>query len=369
MSTRNQRYARTAAYRKEWGPSKGEREIEALSQLADEGFDPQNQRQAATAINERARANQAARGEMAYDQAQGRMVPSARELARRASEDEALASDARGRADEELDRLGVTPSANDFWDDSASMLRNDRAQTRQVATGDGGEVMQIASKRGVATSQRTQEQVDTARANQEQAADRARRFQQALVDNRARANQRSASELTPKLAQLGVQYSPTRKDGSFDTDRAQGLIAKATFQQWDDDKRLDTQAERLAKETRRELRGLRNYQEFMGPRLDPESSRELTNRIVELETDLSEAANRPGGMSEPSYWRMKAESQFRNQSRDAQATKNLDVAANARSMRYKDLAAVLGISVDNILKYIEDGVITPEELAAARRSD
>lgn len=301
------------------------------------------------------------RGELAFYQDRGVYEPSPRQRATWAREDEEMAAESRGRADEELERVGVSPSANDFWDDSGQ---------RRVGTGNGGQVVQRAGKYGFGSTVRDKETVDRIAGQEADSADRARRFQQALVDNRARANQRSAAELTPKLAELGAATSPIRPDGSFDTDRAQGMIARATFQQWDDDKRLDKQADRLAKETRRELRGLRNYQENMGPRLNPESSEELTKRITELETDLSEAANRRGGMSETSYWRMKAERQFSNQAKNAQADKNLEDAANARSRSYKDLSAALGISTDNIRKFLaDDGVITPEELAAARGSD
>lgn len=343
-------------------PTRDQLLSDAQSQMLSEGLDPNSMssRDWEIARNERAKANRAALGELAFYQDRGVYEPSPRQRATWAREDEEMATESRGRADEELERVGVSPSANDFWDDSGQ---------RRVGTADGRQVVQRAGKYGFGSTVRDKETVDRIASQEAESADRARRFQQALVDNRARANQRSAAELTPKLAKLGVPYSPVGKDGSFDTDRAQGLIAKATFQQWDDDKRLDKQAERLAKETRRELRGLRNYQETMGWRLNPESARELTDRIVELETDVSEAANRRGGMSETSYWRMKAEAQYNNQSRQAQAAKNLEDAANARSMSYKDLASALGTSVDNILKYLEDGVISPEELAAARGSD
>lgn len=334
----------------------------ARQRMLDEGVDPESMSPKDWKLRqeEYVKEDRNRRGELAFYQDRGVYEPSPRQRATWAREDEEMATESRGRADEELERVGVSPSANDFWDDSGQ---------RRVGTADGGQVVQRAGKYGFGSTVRDKETVDRIASQEAESADRARRFQQALVDNRARANQRSAAELTPKLAELGVPYSPVGKDGSFDTDRAQGLIAKATFQQWDDDKRLDKQAERLAKETRRELRGLRNYQENMGPRLNPESVQALTGRIVELETDLSEAANRRGGMSETSYWRMKAEAQYNNQSRQAQAAKNLEDAANARSMSYKDLASALGTSVDNILKYLEDGVISPEELAAARGSD
>lgn len=343
-------------------PTRGQLLSEAQSQMFDEGMDPNSMssRDWEIARNEKAKANRAALGELAFYQDRGVYEPSPRQRAAWAREDEEMTTEARGQADKELERVGVSPSANDFWDDSGQ---------RRVGTADGGQVVQRAGKYGFGSTVRDKETVDRIASQEAESGDRARRFQQALVDNRARANQRSAAELTPKLAELGAATSPVRPDGSFDTDRAQGMVARATFQQWDDDKRLDKQADRIAKETRRELRGLRNYQENMGPRLNPQSSEELTKRITELETDLSEAADKPGGLNEPSYWRMKAESQYTNQSRQARAAKNLEDAANARSMTYKDLAAALGTSVDNILKYLDDGVITPEELAAARGSN
>jgi hypothetical protein len=108
------------ARRRQWGPTKADREIEALSQLADEGFNPKTRQEAAIAINERAKANTAARGEMAYDQALGQMVPSAKERARQRAEEN----------ERDVQKLGL--SAEDYWERNPESKRtavNSRGET------------------------------------------------------------------------------------------------------------------------------------------------------------------------------------------------------------------------------------------------
>jgi hypothetical protein len=105
--------------RRQWGPTKNEEEITALGQLSDEGFNPSTRREAAVGINERAKSNRAARGEMAYDQAQGRLVPSSRRP---------VAEQA-----EPVQRLGV--SAEDYWERNPESKRtavNSRGETVDV---------------------------------------------------------------------------------------------------------------------------------------------------------------------------------------------------------------------------------------------
>jgi len=118
MSRRNQKYARAAAYKKQWGPTKSDEEFEALGELLDEGFNPKNKRQADIAVNERVKAKRAERGPMAYDQARGELIPSPRARAQAnamTQEKWDAQEEARiAQAAEDKKRQGV--SAEDYWE-------------------------------------------------------------------------------------------------------------------------------------------------------------------------------------------------------------------------------------------------------------
>lgn len=120
--SRNRKYARTAAYRKQWGPTLEEERRRAQDQMLDEGADPNSMSNQdwRVAREERVKAN---RRPMVYDQARGRLVP----------KDSGTAS---------------SPTAEDYWAQNPESSRtavvsdwsNDPEVARAQASGDSSAV-------------------------------------------------------------------------------------------------------------------------------------------------------------------------------------------------------------------------------------
>jgi hypothetical protein len=191
---------------------------------------------------------------------------------------------------------------------------------------------------------------------------KAEEFQQRLAEARDRGQERRANEMSARLAAKGINTEPRKEDGTYDFDRAQGLLAKATFQSWDDDKRLERDAKSLARDTKRELRYWEQAQDGrfgVGAQKEAFASRD---RIAQLRADVEAGDNQRGTLSEPSGWRALAERNLSNDAKKATAVDNLVKAANAKTMSYQDLAKSFGTTIEKIEEYLKDGVLSPEEL-------
>jgi hypothetical protein len=321
--------------RRQWGPTKADREIEALSQLADEGFNPKTRQEAAIAINERAKANTAARGEMAYDQALGQMVPSAKERARQRAEEN----------ERDVQKLGL--SAEDYWE------RN--PESKRTAVNSRGETVDVMDLNRAYMQDRDAEQLQAGRragvvANYRNTLDRA-----------------EADQLSSRLGEKGIEItdSLTKADGTLDPNKARGLLSASTFQQWDDDKMLDRAAKDLERRTKRELRYLEQAQdgEFgVGAQTQAMSS-ENQQRAAKLRAGIDAGDNDRNSLSGPGAWRRFAETELNNSAKQNAAVQNLIQATNARTMSYQDLAKTFGVTMESLEKYLKDGVLSPEEAA------
>jgi hypothetical protein len=316
--------------RRQWGPTKNEEEITALGQLADEGFNPSTRREAAVGINERAKSNRAARGEMAYDQAQGRLVPSSRRP---------VAEQA-----EPVQRLGV--SAEDYWE------RN--PESKRTAVNSRGETVDV---------------MDLNRAYvQDREADRRQADRRAEVVANYRNNRKFAEgeRLASRLEAKGVDQMPT-KDNRPDVDKMRGMLSASTFQQWDDDKMLDRSAKQVEKDTRRELRYWTQAQDgrFGVGAQNAAMSRENQARIAQLRADVDQGENKRQSLSGPRGWRQIAERELSNNAKNAAAATNLEKAANAQKQTYAEAAQNLGLTLEELFRKIRGGELTPEEQMAA----
>lgn len=281
MSTRNQRYARFAAARRQWGPTKADEEIAALGQLADEGFDPKNEKEAALGISERAKANRAARGKMVYDQAQGRLV----------------AAD-RGKEETEraVQRLGL--SAEDYWE------RN--PESKRTAVNTRGETVDV---------------MDMARERQAERADRQNKLAAARKAGRDRGLEMEEEQLSARLKEKGIspEAAATKVEKTyldelagtkgtrtgFDANKARGMLAQKTFDDWDYDKRLARDAVRAERDARGQLSDLR--------RKERRGAATAEDRLAmrDLESSIETGEQERDGLL-PGYWRSVAEDEARN---------------------------------------------------------
>jgi hypothetical protein len=378
MSTRNQRYARFAAARKQWGPTKADEEIQALGQLADERFDPENPREAATAISERAKANRAARGKQVFDTAQGRLVSADR---------------GEKEAEKAVQRLGL--SAEDYWERNPTSQRTvtvqdwskdpevaaaiksgdisaiekatknardrnrvarglpkgpgttegdaaaGRAQSNTAAMGVNSIDNGVTVNTGRPALQPARSEVEVMDLAREYQAERAN--QQARIagvrkkfnDNRLEAE---ADQLSARLKEKGLPNEPRKNDGSYDADKARGMLAQKTFDDWDYDKRLARDAVRAERDARGQLSDLRR-KERRGA-ATPEDR--LAMRDLERSVEAGEQ-ERDG--LRPGYWRSVAEDEARNKVAGVERSRILAESQEKQADAAKKRAEVLGRSL------------------------
>lgn len=160
------------------------------------------------------------------------------------------------------------------------------------------------------------------------------------------------------LRQRGVNpekaLSKEDDSSSFSVDKARGLLTRSTFDSWEDDKRFAEQAKRMDRESRSQLRGLRNYRDVMGSRMGPEESQRLTSDILALEQSIQNGRNNPG------YWRRKVEesdaaAKERNRAQSNIARANQTTAASMEQNR-----ETLNEMIREMLKNMSNGG-TPEQ--------
>jgi hypothetical protein len=85
-------------------------------------------------------------------------------------------------------------------------------------------------------------------------AEAAEEFQQRLAERRRDRKFAEAEQLSSRLADKGIDQTPTKKDGTPDVDRMRGMLSAATFQEWDEADRMLAQGRAQQKSDRQRLR-------------------------------------------------------------------------------------------------------------------
>lgn len=195
------------------------------------------------------------------------------------------------------------------------MLRRDKAQTRAVPTDDGGEMRQVATKYGTVTLPASAQMVADSKAYREKEAARAAKIADMRVKGRNRALEVEADQLAARLREKGLPDEPRKEDGSFDADKARGMLSQKTFDDWDYDKRLARNAVRLERDARAELRDLRSATRSRfgatGRRDGQAPNQEELARMRELENMIETGEQERDGLR-PGFWRSVAEDEDRN---------------------------------------------------------
>lgn len=145
---------------------------------------------------------------------------------------------------------------------TAFFSKDDDRGLTQIQTPSGGYVSaRGGSKNGVDVAANMQASIDRDLDKETRLADMRAKGRE--IRDRLDGEQRDA--LTARLKEAGIENAPTKKDGSFDADRAKGMLAQRTFETWDEEKRMlatgkeqqkmDRQRLRLVNQALREGRG------------------------------------------------------------------------------------------------------------------
>jgi hypothetical protein len=217
------------------------------------------------------------------------------------------------------------------------------------------------------------------------AADMARKYQgqqfdrAELLDNiRREGEQFAANRLKDQLREKGISpdaaYTRVEKTyldelsgtkgtpTGFDTDKARGMLAQATFQAWDDDKDFDRTAEELEKATRKELSYWSRAQDgSLGIAAQRDAFEEENQlRIQKLQNNVISGESNRGSINEPSFWRLAAEGDYNVAVREQRVAENADNISKLQNKSAKELSKMFGASVPFLEELLRDG-ISPEE--------
>lgn len=296
--------------REQYGPTLEEERNEALRRMMDRGETPSSFGSVKDFEAARQREIQAERdrvGPMAYDQAQGKMIPSPKARRERLSAEMEAAEKSVGEAKKRGDDFWKKRVVNEIVFDGPGRAgwADDGEQVYQVEAPSGGYVS-VKGKDAVANIQASLDR------DREEAA-RAEKFQTALADTKRRV---AMTRLTDSGYDWKSEDSAElfNDDGSLNLDKAkraadlaQGQKAQATFDAWDYDKQLDRDAQAIARDSRSRLRVLRGAaREGRATDKDLAEMREL-ERMVSLG---DKPRNRDGLRA--GFWRTEAEDQDRN---------------------------------------------------------
>jgi len=203
-----------------------------------------------------------------------------------------------------------------------------------VKTPSGGSI--IARGKGVATN------LTQSRSDEAMRLAKAEEFQQRLAERRRDREFAEAEQLSSRLADKGIDQTPTKKDGTPDVDKMRGMLSAATFQSWDDDKRFNRTAADLEKQDKRELRYWEQAQEGrFGVGAQQEAIKQR-GRVAQLRAQIDAGESDRGGL-EPGFYRARAE-------REDQANRVANVAVQESAESNRAQAAIN----EKVAKFIAD---------------
>lgn len=394
--------------REQWGPTAEEERQEAMDRLIQSGRTPSSfgsVKNFESAVREEVNSAREARGPMAYDQSQGKMIPSPKarrerlsawvdeqdRIEKEAEEYKAKNSDAGRTAivkdwseDPEVAAARKTGSIAAIEQATKNARSRDRV-ARGLPKGPGTPESDTAALGGKNISTKP----DAAKVREVSVEELAKGFQDDLLEeterNRTRREKVSdyQNELVEKrLTDSGYNWKSAEsadlyEDGKLNidkakraADKAEGLRARATLQSWDDDKILNKRAEDIKQNNIRTRNYLRSAQEGrygLGVLKDaflPENQRLL----AQLEADFAAAEKSPGSLSTPSFWRVKAETEYNNAVRDIQADKNIQDAASIQTKSSKNVSETINAQLQELFRKYQNGELTIEEFQKAMAS-
>lgn len=281
-------------------------------------------------------------------------APEPIEVRRQAQEEE----QAKAEAEKAVQRQGL--SASDYWE------RN--PESKKTAVNSRGETVDVMDMA------RDYQKSQAERAEHEERIAAMRIRGQELAQARAGRPVRGTQEYTAQVDQLGSELERRGIDpkmaldkegdyGTFSPDKARGLLASATFQDWDRDKMFNRRAQDMERNSRLELNQLREYRQYMGPRMSPEGARELSARITELENDIETGNKDRGGLGgRPGFWREQAEYADSAARERNQAQLNAAKANETTTSSMEKNRETLNEMVSALLEKLNSGG-TPEEFA------
>ena len=189
-----------------------------------------------------------------------------------------------------LQQQGV--SAEDYWE-----RNKDSSRVARVTDGEGN--VRVRGVNNLSKAYRDGQERSAVEA-EAQAADRNTKV--AAFRDAQRQDQDDA--LLAQLETKGSKDAPLKKDGTLDRDRASGMLAKATFEEWDMDKSLAEDEQREVRDQRAELSDLRKAaRDHFGfrPRAGVPADEKSQDRIRELERNLSNSSR------DRTFWRGQVE--------------------------------------------------------------
>ena len=142
-----------------------------------------------------------------------------------------------------LQQQGV--SAEDYWE-----RNKDSSRVARVTDGEGN--VRVRGVNSLSKAHRDGQERSAVEA-EAQAADRNTK----VAAFRDAQRQQQDDALLAQLERKGIENAPLKKDGTLDRDRASGMLAKATFEEWDMDKSLAEDEQREIRDQRAELSDLR----------------------------------------------------------------------------------------------------------------
>lgn len=243
--------------REQWGPTLEEERGEALRRMMDRGQTPSSfgsMDKFEAARQQEVQAERDRRGPQAYDQSQGKMIPSPKARRERLSAEMDAAekgkAEAKKKGDEDWKKRAIRDIA---FDGPGRAARTEEGSMYQSETPSGGFVSaRSGSKNGVDVAGNMQSSFwrDADRdAQLAKVRDNARKI-------RERIDTEKGNSLVAQLNEAGVTVSPRKEDGSIDLDKAQGMLASAKQNEWAEEKRMLAVGREQQKMDRQRLRDL-----------------------------------------------------------------------------------------------------------------
>ena len=323
MASSDYRFNRRSnkSVREQWGPTAEEERQEAMDRLIQSGRTPSSfgsVKNFESAVREEVNSAREARGPMAYDQSQGKMIPSPKARRERLSAELDTAEKAKTEAKKKGDEDWKKEVLQEFVTEAPARSGTTKDGSMfQSETPSGGYVSaRSGSKNGIDVSTNMVKSRDSDR----EVADRNERFQTALAENRQRA-------AMTRLTDSGYDWKSAdsselfKKDGSLNLDKAkraadlaQGQKAQETFAAWDTDKRLDRLAVMKERDDRRRLSDLRSARVPRYGDVGRRAGRDLDEaemaEMRQLESNIKQGEEDRGGLN-AGFYRRKAEEEDR----------------------------------------------------------
>jgi len=284
---------------------------------------------------------------MAYDQSQGKMIPSPKARRERLSAELDTAEKAKTEAKKKGDEDWKKEVLQEFVTEAPARSGTTKDGSMfQSETPSGGYVSaRSGSKNGIDVSTNMQASIDRDRDKESRLADM--RAQGRDIRDRLVTDRLNAAGYDWKSAESANLY----KDGKLDFDKAkraadlaQGQKAQETFAAWDADKRLGREAVRIERDARRELSNLRSARVSryggVGRREGRALSEAEMSRMRELENMIETGEQNRDGLN-PGFWRTEAEDQERNRMAQVESSRRTAERSQALAESQQKQAAAV----------------------------